>query len=184
MVPKLHRIFRRLPTRFFSAIPISSTLNLNNLNQKIILVNEADEELGPISKLDAHKMEAVNQRKLHRAFSLFVVDSQLNLLLQMRSACKHTFPNTWSNTVCSHPAFTDDERKTAEDEGVRKAARRRLKEELGIWVEDWTRFQKLGIYTYTCPYNEIFGEAEGELTSGPRDSASNGPPNTGPVQPR
>lgn len=43
--------------------------------------------------------------KLHRAFSVFLFNSEGKLLLQQRAADKITFPNVWTNTCCSHPLF-------------------------------------------------------------------------------
>ena len=39
---------------------------------------------------------------LHRAFSVFLFNSENKLLLQQRAACKITFPRVWTNTCCSH----------------------------------------------------------------------------------
>ena len=41
--------------------------------------------------------------QLHRAFSVFLFNSQNKLLLQQRAASKITFPKVWTNTCCSHP---------------------------------------------------------------------------------
>lgn len=40
---------------------------------------------------------------LHRAFSVFLFDSQGRLLLQQRASTKITFRNVWTNSCCSHP---------------------------------------------------------------------------------
>lgn len=54
-------------------------------------------------------MENINKGLLHRAFSVFLFDSQNRLLLQQRASEKITFPNMWTNTCCSHPLNTPDE---------------------------------------------------------------------------
>jgi isopentenyl-diphosphate delta-isomerase len=42
---------------------------------------------------------------LHRAFSVFLFNSENKLLLQQRAASKITFPKVWTNTCCSHPLY-------------------------------------------------------------------------------
>jgi len=77
---------------------------------------------------------------LHRAFSVFLFDEQGRLLLQQRASTKITFPNVWTNTCCSHPlhGYSPTEVDTPEDvangttPGVKRAAVRKLKHELGI----------------------------------------------------
>lgn len=61
-------------------------------------------------------------------------------MLQQRAASKITFPSVWTNTCCSHPlfGFSPSEVDTAADvasgkvPGVKRAAIRKLKHELGI----------------------------------------------------
>lgn len=47
----------------------------------LILVNDRDEKIGTMEKLEAHK-EAL----LHRAFSIFIFNDQKQLLLQQRAS--------------------------------------------------------------------------------------------------
>jgi isopentenyl-diphosphate delta-isomerase len=54
---------------------------------------------------------------------VLVFDSSGALLLQRRSALKYHSPGLWSNTCCGHPR---------PGESVEDAARRRLRDELGI----------------------------------------------------
>ncbi len=60
---------------------------------------------------------------LHRAFSVFVLDDDGALLLQRRAAGKYHSGGLWSNACCGHHA---------RGESVAEAARRRLREEMGI----------------------------------------------------
>jgi isopentenyl-diphosphate Delta-isomerase len=85
---------------------------------QVVLVNEADEVTGTTGKLEAHQ-----RGLLHRAFSVFLFDRQGRMLLQQRAAGKYHGGGLWSNTCCSHPL---------PGEAVAAAARRRLREELGI----------------------------------------------------
>lgn len=69
------------------------------------------------------KMEAHHLGVLHRAFSVVVFNSKGEILLQKRSQHKYHSGGLWTNACCSHPFPGED---------TREAARRRLKEELGI----------------------------------------------------
>lgn len=71
-----------------------------------ILVNEADDILGSASKAEAHRFNPKQPHGLlHRAFSVFLFDSQKRLLLQRRADSKITFPGVWTNTCCSHQLY-------------------------------------------------------------------------------
>jgi len=85
---------------------------------KIILVNKKDRKIGVGEKLKVHK-----EGKLHRAISVFIFNKKGEILLQKRSKRKYHSGGLWSNTCCSHPR---------PGESVFLAAKRRLKEEMGI----------------------------------------------------
>jgi isopentenyl-diphosphate Delta-isomerase len=89
--------------------------------ERVILVDERDRELGSSGKLRAHRTGA-----LHRAFSVFVFDAEGRLLLQKRAAGKYHSAGLWSNTACGHPR---------PGEGTAAAARRRLREEMNFDCE-------------------------------------------------
>lgn len=86
--------------------------------ETVVLVDTDDREVGVAEKLDAHR-----RGLLHRAFSVFILNDRGELLLQRRAAGKYHSGGLWSNTCCSHPR---------PGEGVVDAARRRLREEMGI----------------------------------------------------
>jgi isopentenyl-diphosphate delta-isomerase len=86
--------------------------------EHVILVDKRDAELGVAEKLEAHRAGL-----LHRAVSVFVYASDGRLLLQQRSPGKYHSAGLWSNTCCSHPR---------PGEATAAAARRRLREEMGI----------------------------------------------------
>lgn len=93
--------------------------SLTNPNKKqVILVNELDQELGHMDKLEAHQ-----QGLLHRAFSIFIFNSQGELLLQQRALNKYHSARVWSNTCCSHPQ---------PGENLINSAQNRLQEEMGF----------------------------------------------------
>lgn len=89
--------------------------------ETVVLVDTDDREIGVAEKLQAHR-----QGLLHRAFSVFILNKAGELLLQRRSSTKYHSGGLWTNTCCSHP-------RPAEDVG--QAARRRLREEMGIDAE-------------------------------------------------
>jgi isopentenyl-diphosphate delta-isomerase len=87
----------------------------------VILVDDRDRELGAAEKLSAHRAGA-----LHRAVSVFIFDRRGRLLLQRRARGKYHSAGLWSNTACGHPR---------PGEATRAAARRRLREEMGLECE-------------------------------------------------
>ena len=100
----------RLPDRH-GASPMESEL--------LILVDEADREIGYVDRARCHAGGGM----LHRAFSLLIFNDQGELLLQQRAPSKQLWPLFWSNSCCSHPRRA---------ESIESAARRRLREELGL----------------------------------------------------
>ncbi len=85
----------------------------------VVLVDEKDNKIGVEEKLKAHQ----NGGRLHRAFSIFVFNSQGYVMLQRRALTKYHACGLWTNTCCSHPP---------DGESVVDAAHRRLKEEMGF----------------------------------------------------
>lgn len=88
------------------------------LNDHVVLVDEHDRAVGTMGKLEAHRSAV-----LHRAFSVFVFNSNGHLLLQRRAIGKYHSGGLWSNTCCGHPR---------PGEHVADAASRRLGEEMGF----------------------------------------------------
>lgn len=86
--------------------------------EHVILVDEYDNELGTMEKMEAHQKGV-----LHRAFSILVFNSKGEMLIQKRADQKYHSAGLWTNTCCSHPRPS---------ESVHDAAQRRLKEEMGI----------------------------------------------------
>jgi isopentenyl-diphosphate delta-isomerase len=88
-------------------------------SDSLILVDEADQGVGHLSKVLCHQGRGI----LHRAFSLLVFNAGGELLIQQRSASKRLWPLYWSNSCCSHPRSA---------ETMESAIHRRLHEELGL----------------------------------------------------
>ena len=96
--------------------------------EAIIVVDEYDEVLGSMSKLEAH----TGAGTYHRAFSVMLFDTSGRLLLQKRASSKITFPSVWANSCCSHPLHSEEEMDLHDSMGVKRAAIRKLSQELGI----------------------------------------------------
>lgn len=88
--------------------------------QLVLLVDEHDNPVGTMNKLDAHIIPA-----LHRAVSVLVFNSGGHWLLHRRAAGKYHSPCLWTNACCTHP-YPEEEHAVA--------ASRRLKEEMGMDV--------------------------------------------------
>ena len=110
-------------------------------SEELILVDKDDNEIGSISKADAHNGAGV----LHRAFSLFLFNDAGELLLQQRAPDKRLWGGYWSNSCCSHPRL---------GESMEVATSRRLLDELNFEAE-------LEHVYYFC-YQAGFGDAGSE----------------------
>mmetsp|Transcript_6837 Transcript_6837/g.10714 ORF Transcript_6837/g.10714 Transcript_6837/m.10714 type:complete len:302 (+) Transcript_6837:50-955(+) len=128
-----------------------------------IVVNDRDEVIGSETKSKCHLNTEIDGRNLlHRAFSVFLFDSQGRLLLQQRAPEKITFPLVWSNTCCSHPLYTKEELEEKDFLGVKRAAVRKLEHELGIPARE-VPINDLNVLSrvhYKAPTDHIWGEHE------------------------
>lgn len=88
---------------------------------EVILVDKNDQARGQMEKLQAHQ-----QGELHRAITVYLFNSQGEVMLQQRAAEKYHCGNLWSNTCCGHPM---------PGESTPAAASRRLGEEMGVGCE-------------------------------------------------
>ena len=110
--------------------------------EKVILVNEQDEETGVIEKMEAHRKGI-----LHRAFSIFIFNGKKEMLLQQRAVNKYHSGGLWTNACCSHPR---------PGEITEAAAIRRLKEEMGFE----TNLEKIFDFTYKASFENGLTENE------------------------
>jgi isopentenyl-diphosphate Delta-isomerase len=126
--------------------PLTRHHIVSSEDERLILVDSNDQEIGTLAKADCHDGAGI----LHRAFSLFVFNRQRELLLQQRHADKRLWPLYWSNSCCSHPRA---------GEAMDLAVRRRLEQELGLRAA-------LG-FLYKFEYTARFGDVgtEHELCS-------------------
>ena len=133
-------------------------------HSEVILVNEQDEPIGVMDKMEAHR-----KGLLHRAISVFIFDSEGRMLLQQRSKEKYHGGLLWTNACCSHPYV---------NESVEAAAARRLQEELGFS----TPLTKIFSFTYHAAvendlieheFDHVFaGEYNGSITPDPHEVAA------------
>ena len=110
--------------------------------EQVILVNEKDQAIGTMEKMEAHRKGV-----LHRAFSVFVFDRHGKMLLQQRALHKYHSGGLWTNACCSHP-------RPGEETVL--AASRRLKEELGFQTSLQPMFQ----FTYKAEFENGLTEYE------------------------
>ena len=96
------------------------------MNENCIIVDENDRISGQDSKINCH----IGEGRLHRAFSVLIFDLDNRLLIQQRADEKITFPSIWANSCCSHPLYQNGEEEGIE--GAKKAAVRKMTQELGI----------------------------------------------------
>ncbi|MES2574937.1 MAG: isopentenyl-diphosphate Delta-isomerase [Bacteroidota bacterium] len=110
--------------------------------ENVILVNQNDEQIGLMPKMEAHE-KAV----LHRAFSVFVLNDKNEIMLQQRAQHKYHSPLLWTNTCCSHQR---------ERETNLQAGNRRLYEEMGFGTE----LKELFHFIYKAPFDNGLTEHE------------------------
>ena len=112
------------------------------IEEQVILVNENDEQIGLMPKLEAHE-KAV----LHRAFSVFIFNDSNKLMLQQRATGKYHSPGLWTNTCCSHQR---------NGESNIDAGKRRLMEEMGFVTE----LKETTSFIYKAPFDNGLTEYE------------------------
>jgi isopentenyl-diphosphate delta-isomerase len=123
------------------------------MEEHVILVDELDNEIGTMPKLEAHQ-----KNQLHRAFSVFIWNSKNEMLLQKRASGKYHSPNLWTNACCSHPR---------QNESTIDAAHRRLQEEIGITTKLTHSFQ----FIYQVAFdNDLFEHELDHVLIGKNDA--------------
>lgn len=125
----------------------------------VILVDERDEQIGSMEKMEVHK-----KALLHRAFSVFIFNNKGEMLLHKRADKKYHSGGLWTNACCSHP-------KPGEE--TLDAAKERLVMEMGIV----TPLRKAFDFIYKAPFDNgltehefdhvLVGNYEGEINPNP-----------------
>lgn len=116
--------------------------NKKMAEEKVILVNEKDEQIGLMEKIEAHE-----KALLHRAFSVFVYNENNELMIQQRAFSKYHSPGLWTNTCCSHQR---------EGESNIEAGKRRLREEMGFTTD----LKDTISFIYKAPFDNGLTEHE------------------------
>ncbi len=109
----------------------------------LIVVDDENNALRPETRIACHEGIGI----LHRAFSIYLFDRHFRILLQQRSRYKKLWPLYWANSCCGHPMW---------DEEISHAARRRLREELGITPT----LNRLFTFSYSAEFLDVGSERE------------------------
>ena len=110
--------------------------------EQVILVDEQDNEIGSMEKIEAHE-----KALLHRAFSIFIFNEEGEMMLQQRALSKYHSPGLWTNTCCSHPR---------PGESLEEATGRRIVEEMGFSCE----MKEVFDFIYKAPFDDGLTEHE------------------------
>jgi len=130
------------------------------MDDTLILVDISDNEIGKMTKKEVHK-----QGKLHRAFSIFIVNGN-KMLIQKRNKNKYHSGGLWANACCSHPRYK---------EKLEEATHRRMVEEIGIDCELKEMFHFIykidyAKELYEYEYDHVFvGNYDGKITINPEE---------------
>lgn len=112
-------------------------------DEPLVLVDEHGERVGVATRAECHAVDGLR----HRAFSVYLFDDAGRLLVHQRQASKPLWPAFWSNSCCSHPL---------DGEELEAAARRRVREELGVDVE----IRPVHRYEYRATFGDVGSEHE------------------------
>lgn len=135
------------------------------MEQRVILVDEQDREIGLMYKMDAHR----NGGTLHRAISVYIFNSDGKTMIQQRAKAKYHAGLLWSNTCCTN---------CYEGESVLESAHRSLKNEMGFdcdLAEAFATIYKTGVGDGLTEYEYLhifFGVYDGKPKLNP-DEAKN-----------
>lgn len=93
----------------------------DNQRELFYLVDDEDQVLGSVSRLEAHQSQTIK----HRSVFILVFNDKNELLLQKRNQNKDTFPSFWTLSASGHVSY---------GQSYDEAAKRELREELGLEI--------------------------------------------------
>lgn len=109
---------------------------------KVVLVDENDQPIGEMDKMEAHEKGI-----LHRAFSIFILNSKGEMLIHQRANKKYHGGGLWTNACCSHPQWGED---------IKESAEQRLQFEMGLQCN----LKKVFAFVYHTPVENDLIEHE------------------------
>ncbi|MDX1446292.1 isopentenyl-diphosphate Delta-isomerase [Lishizhenia sp.] len=113
------------------------------MSEQIILVDEENNFLGEMEKMEVHE-----KGLLHRAFSVMIFNDKREVLIHKRASDKYHCGGLWTNACCSHPR---------KDETIVEAGKRRLQEEMGFSLPELKEHHS---FIYKAPFANGLTEHE------------------------
>lgn len=133
----------------------------SSFNELVIQIDDNDKNIGYITKKESHLLCNIRKHNIyHRAFSVFMFNQNNELLLQQRAETKITFKKMWTNSCCSHPNYGPYESEELNNNGVKRAAQRRVNQELNYQILDKSKMKVIQRIQYQAESDETWGESE------------------------
>lgn len=131
------------------------------MTEYFYVVNEDDEVIGKASRDECHE----SNKLIHRSVYIFVLNPKNEIFIQRRSLHKDLYPGYYTGSATGHVDFGED---------YDDAARRELKEELGIdgslkrlcKFKSFSDVEREISVLYLCQYNGPINFDKEEITEG------------------
>jgi len=150
----------RLMGQLEEAASLKETPNIKSSDREYLEVSDvAGVTIARVQRWKAHTLGI-----RHKTSNVILLLDDGRVLLQQRSKGKDLFPNKWTISAGGHISDKDGKAPTAD---TRKALQRELFEELGLNVEDLSRFEVwqeegtpnfIKVWEYERPILEYFGQ--------------------------